>query len=80
MHRVTSSKGTVLEDAKSIGSEMVIKDGDGKEIKRRPLTDDELAQVATEGQPTPKETALAGIASASTLTALKAALTKWIGG
>lgn len=75
-----------FKDSKLVGSEettateLITRDANDVEVSRRLLTEAEIAHEAAQGQPTPKETALADIDAASTITALKAALTKWIGG
>lgn len=79
--RVTTYKDNeIAQRSEDIGTERVIKDGDGREIGREPLSPDELARFQAEGQPTPDEKFVSDVAAATTVAGLKAAILARFGG
>lgn len=79
--RVTTYKDNkIAQRSEDVGTERVIKDSDGNEIGREPLTPGELARFQAEGQPTADEKLVADLGTATTVAGLKAALLARFGG
>jgi hypothetical protein len=80
MRRETYTDNKLVETREAEGTEWVIKNAQGVETGREPLTPEELARFQAEGQPTPDEALVTDINAASTVADIKAALVKRFGG
>jgi hypothetical protein len=80
MKSILYSAGKVIETREAVGTDWIIKDGDGVETGREPLTAEEFARFQAEGQPTPDEKLVTDLNAATTVAGLKAALLTRFGG
>lgn len=80
MKTVTYANNKIVETREAVGTEWVIRDGQGVETGRKPLTAEELERFQAEGQPTLDEKLVADLTAATTVAGLKAALLTRFGG
>ena len=80
MRRETYTDSKLVESREAVGAEWIIRDGQGVETGREPLTEAEVAQFAEEEKPSPDAQLIADLQGTPTVAQLTAALRKRFGG
>ena len=80
MRQETYTDSVLVESREVVGSERIIRDGRGVEIRRELLSQLELDEIVDEGKPSPDETLVIDIGAATTIADLKAALIRRFSG